>query len=65
MALIKKAWSWRSTKTSQRDRIFSIAYIIYRSVEYLFAVYTSGRLYWNKLTDTWIDDGCTVRQFHE
>ena len=52
MGLIQEGFELEIAKTFQRDRIFSIAYIIYRSVEYLFAVYTSGCLYWNKLTDT-------------
>ena len=32
------------------------------TVEYLFAAYTSECLYWNTITNTWIGDGCAVRQ---
>ena len=32
-----------------------------RTVEYLFAAYTSDCLYLNTVTNTWIGDGCVVR----
>lgn len=31
-----------------------------RTVEYLFSSYTSECLYWDKLNETWIGDGCVV-----
>lgn len=32
-----------------------------KTVEYMFSLYTSECLYWNEANETWIGDGCVVR----